>query len=426
MEISNKIPNQNFSISKCAQKQLKPSCKASFRGNCANATCDFGTLGKTKVALDDKKILTLDEKLELLKSAGVDECDIENYLKFTDKNFKNVLLYIKKGVSPQDAHDFVKQFANRSGEPIVLELIENGVPYSFAEHIGLSRSLYGEKYFDNDKIEIIKNGDFNSSKYKDDFKIEDYDLTRIFGNASSDGDQDKYKMFCKLQKDGIDGNIAAYLACNKYNSFDKVKEILSNKDIGLSNDIKCAYYLYDISQAEMQKIIEICKKFNLDPNNYNDWKTILRTRNLDEAETLLESGTPLEFLKVRGNFDEAKLEKAIKYFKDGNISANIALNLTDYDDKVAYEIIKRINSGLSANNAVVLAHIELDENKKKEIADLVLDGTFSHVTDAKEYLQLDLDNTTKEKVLELIKHGACTPLALTCAKDETVTKPRLI
>lgn len=418
MEISNKIPNQNFSISKCAQKQLKPSCKASFRGNFASGTCDFGALGKTKVALDDKKILTLDEKLELLKSAGVDECNVKNYLEFTDEDFKNALLYIKKGVPPQDAYDFMKNFANKSVEPVVLELIENGVPYSLAEHIRLSRSLYDEKYFDNDKIETIKNGNFNSSKYKDDFKAEDYYLTSIFGNAMSTCDSEKYKMFCELQKRGIDGNIAVHIAEKGSYYPDKIRSILDNKEIEFSSNTKCAYYLKNITENEMQKISEICKKFNLDPNNYNDWAVIIKTKEPEEIEQLLSKGAPIDILKIKWKIDDEKLKKTIDYMQKGNISATNAFTLTDFKDDVAAEIIEYLNYGLDINNAMVLTRIGEDKEKKKEIANLVLDGSFSHVMDVKEFLGLDLDSRAKEKVLELIRLGACLPLAILCTKDE--------
>ena len=51
-------------------------------------------------------------------------------------------------------------------------------------------------------------------------------------------------------------------------------------ELGLPNDTKCAYYLLGVVPKNIKKIVEICKKHNLNPQEYSTWSDIARTREI--------------------------------------------------------------------------------------------------------------------------------------------------
>lgn len=458
MEISNKIITQNFGIFKNKVVHSKAKNATAFRGNGGKNTQDSGNLGKAKIALDssDKKILSYEEKLEILEAKGFDKKAQAECLKYDDEDFRKIIHYNDIGMSLEEAQSFLNYHSNDEYAPLVLELVESSIPYSYAKDIGTSKERHGDKYFDEEKIKILKEAKFDFSDKVKDFKIREWELSEVFGSASRNGNEEKYKTFCELHKRKISGNIILNAISKGEFTCENLKKVADIKEIKLSNNTKCAYYMYNIMPSQMRKITEICEKFKLNPEDYNSWGTIAKTRALEETEKLLEAGIPFDLLGMEIKLDKENLEKAIKYSKDNKldlapvitimqaehldeqkkeksleyfkneaINENIAIQLTEYEDEIAQEIIKYITAGLNPNNANVLSHYKLDQDKKEEILNLVLDKTFNHVSDAKEYIELDLTKEERDKTLELIKLGACIPLAVLCAKDETGYKEAL-
>ncbi len=458
MEISNKVITKNFGISKSENKQTKTSSALAFRGSAQKSAQDNGALGKAKIALDgeNKKVLSYEEKMELLDSRGFSEDIKRKCLRCTDDVFKEIISYVDIGLSPEEALDFKRYRQKDEFGLLILDLVKNSIPYTWAERVATSRERHGTEYFDDEKIKILKEAKFDFSDDLENFKIDAWELSSIFGDSARSGDEEKYQTFCELHKKGVSGNIIINGIKRGEEVCKNLKKLADIKEIKLSNNTKCAYYLLGVMPSQMEEISGICEKYDLNPDDYNSWSAIAKTRELEATKKLLEAGVPFEAVGMEITLDEKTLkkalefskenevplssvitimqneglevekqEKSLKYLKSGVVSANIAMDLTNYDDEIAKEIVEYMSAGLNSNNAANLAHWELDKEKKKEILNLVLDKTFQFVSYAKEYVELDLDKKTKEKVLELIKLGACTPLAITCAQDENGYKEAL-
>ena len=105
MEISNKIITQNFGIFKNKVVHSKAKNATAFRGNGGKNTQDSGNLGKAKIALDssDKKILSYEEKLEILEAKGFDKKAQAECLKYDDEDFRKIIHYNDIRMSLEEA-----------------------------------------------------------------------------------------------------------------------------------------------------------------------------------------------------------------------------------------------------------------------------------------------------------------------------------
>jgi len=438
VEISNRFIIQNKDIFKINPKQAKQNYKVSF-GNNSEGFWPDDSLAKAKIALDriNEKPLSFEERMEILHSKTLGEEVISKIMSFDDKEFKEIISYIDMGMTYNEAEAFFSYHKGSDRGSKILDLLKSGAKYSYA--VGI---IEKEK-FDNEKIKTFKKAKFDFSDEPKFFKIFEKDVDRIFQN------EDKYKIFCKLLEKGINGNIAILMTELNPESFQKIEEIVDNKEIEFPVDTKCMYAMHSFSANEIKKVGELCKQFNLDKNDFKNWIQINRRRDLDETQKLLEMNVPFDVLPMEILLDDDKIkdavrfanenkvslspvitimqrdelgdvekEKSLEYFKNEAIDEKFSMQLARYDDKIALETIEYVNKGLDYNSAIILASYDLKPEEKEVILKFILDGLFKHVPDADNFLKVDIDKKIKDKALELIKLGACIPFALTCGASE--------
>ncbi len=434
MEISNRFGVSNFN--RIAPKQLKSDFNISSCGNLEETSAN-DSLAKAKIALDNisKKPLSYEEKIELLTSKGVSETDFETFLKYNDTLFKKAVQCLDLKMKAEDIDNYIRYYDGDEKGKKIIGLVKAGLSYDFAKNaISMNR-------FDDDKMETLRKSSFDFSQDRRFFRISISDIYTILNEKN-------YERFCELQKRNISGNVAIEAIKDGDIAFENAKKVADIADIELPNDTKCAYYLLGVMPSGMKKIVEICKKYNLNPQDYTTWRDIARARELDRTQELLDLGVKfddlseditledekikealafskendIEFSSVLEiyqceNLSEEQKQKALNYLKSKGMSTRIAMQLNDYEDEIAKDIAKYISLGLAPNNASNLAHYDLDEESKKKILSLIEDETFEYVSDAKEYIGLDLSEEEKEKVLKLVKHKACIAFALFCLKN---------
>ncbi|MBQ2984030.1 MAG: hypothetical protein IJD57_04470 [Candidatus Gastranaerophilales bacterium] len=437
MEISNRFGVSNFN--KIAPKQLANSFNISTRGNIEENSGN-DSLAKAKIALDNisKKPLSYEEKLELLISKGIESKEaIRQLMQYNDSLFKKAIMCLDLNMDTDEIDNYIRHYDGDEKGKKIMGLVKAGLPYDFA------KSAVTYSRFDDEKLETLKKSKFDFSQKRRHFKISTSDIYEILKEK-------KFEQFCELQKENISANVAIAAIDDGENIVENTKKV-AQMELGLPNDTKCAYYLLGVMPKNIKKIVEICKKYNLNPQEYSTWSDIARTRELERSEELLDLGVDFKNLAQDITLDDEKIKEAIafskeneidfsevleiyqsenleeeqkakslEYLKNKGISSRIATQLNGYDDKIAQDIVKYISLGLTPNNANILANYELDEETKAAILALILDGTFEYVSDAKEYIGLDLNDEQKEQAKELVKLKACIPFAKFCIDNPRV------
>ncbi len=439
MEISNRFGVSNFN--RIAPKQLANSFNISTCGNIKENSGN-DSLAKAKIAFDNisKKPLSYEEKIELLISKGVDDKEtIKLFMQYNDSLFKKAIMCLDLNMDTSEIDNYIRYYDGDEKGKKIMELVKAGLPYDFA------KNSVSYSHFDEEKLETLKKSNFDFSQKRRHFKISTSDIYEILKEK-------KYEQFCELQKENISANVAIAAIDDGENIVENTKKV-AQMELGLPNDTKCAYYLLGVTPKEIKKIVEICKKHKLNPQEYSTWSDIIRTRELQRTEELLDLGVDFKNLSQDINLDDEKINeilafskeneidfsevlkiyqnenleeeqkaKSLEYLKSKGISSAIAMQLNGYDDKIAQDIVKYISLGLTPNNANILAHYEIDEDAKAAILALILDGTFEYVSDAKEYIGLDLNEEQKEQAKELAKLKACIPFVKFCIDNPRVHK----
>ena len=432
MEIFNRIDSSIQNISKVNKKKVKSEVSFQASKNQSSASA-LESMARAKIFLDSaySKPIPYETKMQMLKEREVPEEKMHIFLSAKDETFKEMILYFDNGLKIDEINSVYNNFWSSENNKKAAELTKYNIPYSFA------RDLFGYSSVSDEKIEFLKKAKFDFSPKREYFKVDEYALKRVLK------DENEFNKFNSMYKRGLDANLALYSMRLRENELERLNKALADNKT-LSASAAAAYCMASVSPEDTQKIQELAQKHKLDANDYDFWLPVVKVRDIERTERLLELGVPKDCLKNNIVLDDSQVTEALEKAKecdispetsidiyqrtanaDGrkdiafslingkNMTPSFAISLADFDDlSVAERAAGYIARGIEYYNSVGLALLDKSEEDKEKIISLL--PLFKDVSQSQSFLDYNFSQEDSDKVLSLAKRGANLYLAKFC------------
>ncbi len=440
MEIFNRLDVSLVNVNKSKKKQNSQQVSFSGKETLSSASA-MESMAKAKISLDNaySKPISLDEKIEFLKDREIPEEDFYVFLSQGDEEFRVMLEYVDAGLTVEDIQSiYCDSWGNESSKKAA-ELAKFNIPFSFA------KDVYSSYYkIPEERIEFLKQANFDFSKDKENFRIDSYKLKDVLRNDET------FEKFNTIYQKGVHPNISLAAINLIDEEYQKLSAQIDENKV-LSPSATAAYFISRFSDEETKNLVDLSKTYKLDSNDYDFWINIRNIRDFDKTGELLKLGVPPEALKkgVRLNseeitdalacateykmspaqaietyqydvVDEKRRKRTFEILRDNKLEIYTAYHLAQYDQSVADRVIGYLKRGLDYNSALNVALLEKDDAYKEKVISLL--GTFKYPSDAKQFLDMNLSEEDSAKVLDLMRRGTNLYFAKFCLEKPDVYK----
>ncbi len=441
MEIFNRVDVSLSNVNKTKKKQDSQQVSFSAKETVSSATA-MESIAKAKISLDSTytKPISLDKKIGILQDRKIPEEGFALFLSQNDDEFAKMLEYVDSGLTVEDIKLVYGDSWNSETLKKAAELAKYKIPF------GLAKDVYTSYYkIPEERIELLKQADFDFSREKTNFNLDSYKVRRILQ------DDEQFAKFNAIYQKGVEPNIAVVAANLQEAEYQQLSTKIGESKV-LSPSATAAYFLSRFKDEDVTELVKLSKTYKLDFNDYDFWINSYRKHDFSKIGELVSLGVPFASIQ-KGVFldevqikdalsiateyeilpehsieiyeysrdDEARRKKSCELLRDNKLELYTAYHLAQYDKKVADTVIGYLERGLDYNAALGVALLDNDEAYKERVISLL--GTFKYAGDAKQFLDKNLSEEDSAKVLDLVNRGANLYFALYCLeKPEILAK----